>query len=103
MTRACRSTWPASTSAMPPKQRPPRTARSPRHPTTTRNETDQLRMPTVDPDTPVTWYASGDPNDEITGTYAEWIDFLATQESYLGIWVTVESGTVTEIAERWVP
>lgn len=68
-----------------------------------RNESDRARMLTVDSDTPVTWYTSGDPNDEITGTYAEWIEFLATQESYLGIWVTVESGAVTEIAEWWVP
>ncbi len=68
-----------------------------------RNENDQVRMLTVDADTPVTWYTSGDPNDEVTGTYAEWIEFLATQESYLGIWVTVESGAVTEITERWVP
>ncbi len=68
-----------------------------------RNENEAIRMLAVGPDTPVTWYPSGDPNDEVTGTYAEWIEFLATQESYLGIWVTVESGAVTEIAEWWVP
>lgn len=68
-----------------------------------RNESEQVRTFTVDPDTPVTWYPSGDPNDEVTGTYPEWIEFLATQESYLGIWVTVESGAVTEIAEWWTP
>lgn len=68
-----------------------------------RNENDQVRVLVVDDETPVTWYTSGDPNDEETGTYPEWIAFLATQESYLGIWVTIESGAVTEIAERWVP
>ena len=68
-----------------------------------RNENEAIRMLAVGPDTPVTWYTSGDPNDEVTGTYAEWIEFLATQESYLGIWVTVENGAVTEIAEWWVP
>ncbi len=68
-----------------------------------RNESDQIRMLTVHSDTPVTWYPSGDPNDEVTGTYAGWIEFLATQESYLGIWITVENGVVTETAEWWVP
>lgn len=68
-----------------------------------RNENEQVRVLTVDADTPVTWYTSGDPNDEEMGTYPEWIEWLANQESYLGIWVTVESGAVTEIAERWVP
>lgn len=68
-----------------------------------RNENDQVRVLVVDGDTPVTWYTSGDPNDEATGVFSEWIEFLATQESYLGIWVTIESGAVTEIAEWWVP
>lgn len=68
-----------------------------------RNENEQIRVLTVAADTPLTWYTSGDPNDEETGTYTEWLDWLATQESYLGIWVTIESGTVTEIQERWVP
>ena len=68
-----------------------------------RNESDEVRVLVVSPDTPVTWYTSGDPNDEVTGTYTEWTEFLSTQESYLGIWVTIESGAVTEIAEWWVP
>lgn len=68
-----------------------------------RNENEQVRVLTIDPETPVTWYTSGDPNDEETGTYPEWLEWLAAQEFYLGIWVTIESGTVTEIAERWVP
>lgn len=68
-----------------------------------RNENDQVRVLVVDGDTPVTWYTSGDPNDEETGMFSEWIEFLATQESYLGIWVTIESGAVAEIAEWWVP
>jgi hypothetical protein len=68
-----------------------------------RNESDEVRVLAVAPDTPVTWYTSGDPNSDVTGTYAEWTEFLATQESYLGIWVTVESGAVVEIAEWWVP
>ncbi len=68
-----------------------------------RNENDEVRVLMVDADTPVTWYTSGDPNDEVTGTYAEWTAFLATQEFQLGVWVTIESGSVTEIAEWWVP
>lgn len=68
-----------------------------------RNKNEAVRILAVTPDTPVTWYPSGDPNDDVTGTYPEWIEFLATQESYLGIWVTVESGAVTEITEWWVP
>ncbi|MGD2059973.1 MAG: hypothetical protein PVF87_03840 [Acidimicrobiia bacterium] len=68
-----------------------------------RNQNDEVRVLMVDADTPVTWYTSGDPNDEVTGTYAEWIAFLATQEFHLGVWVTIESGSVTEIAEWWVP
>ena len=68
-----------------------------------RNESEEVRVLVVRPDTSVTWYTSGDPNDETTGTYTEWTEFLSTQESYLGIWVTIESGEVTEIAEWWVP
>ncbi|HUG08657.1 MAG TPA: hypothetical protein VMP13_07165, partial [Acidimicrobiia bacterium] len=68
-----------------------------------RNESEEVRILAVPADTPVTWYTSGDPNDEVAGKYAEWIEFLATQESYLGVWVTVEGGAVTEIAEWWVP
>jgi hypothetical protein len=57
----------------------------------------------MEEETPVTWYTSGDPSDVEMGTYPEWIEWLATQESYLGIWVTIEGGAVTEIAEWWVP
>lgn len=68
-----------------------------------RNENEEVRVLAVNPDTPITWYPSGDPNDEVQGTYAEWVEYLSTRESYLGIWVTMEGGRVTEIAEWWVP
>jgi hypothetical protein len=68
-----------------------------------RNENEQVRMLSVAPDTPVTWYTSGDPNDEETGTFTQWVEWLSTQESYYGIFVTVEDGNVTEIAEWWTP
>ena len=68
-----------------------------------RNENDEVRVLVVEEETPVTRYTSGDPSDVEMGTYPEWIEWLATQESYLGIWVTIEGGAVTEIAEWWVP
>lgn len=68
-----------------------------------RNENEQVREIVVPPDTPVSWFTSGDPASETPGTYLEWIDFLSTQESYLGIWLTVRDGEVTEIYEWWVP
>jgi hypothetical protein len=68
-----------------------------------RNDNEDVRMLTVPPDTPVAWYTSGDPNDEENGTFTGWIEWLSTQESYYGIFVTVEDGNVTEIAEWWTP
>jgi hypothetical protein len=68
-----------------------------------RNENEEVRILAVDGETPVTWYTSGDPNDEEMGNFAQWIEFLATRESYLGIWVTIENGAVSEIAEWWTP
>lgn len=68
-----------------------------------RNENEQVRELTVGADTPVIWYPSGDPNDQVDGTYAEWIAYLATRESYLAVWMTIEDGSVTTIEEQWVP
>ncbi len=68
-----------------------------------RNQNEQVRRLDVAADTPCTWYTSGDPNDEVNGTFSEWVEFLGTQEAYLGIWVTIEGGQVTEITEWWVP
>lgn len=68
-----------------------------------RNQNELVRQLDVGAETPLTWYTSGDPSDEVHGTFLEWIDFLSTQEAYLGIWVTVEGGEVTEIREWWVP
>jgi hypothetical protein len=68
-----------------------------------RNENDEVRLLTVTVDTPVTWYPSGDPNDVVDGTFADWTEYLESQEFRLGIWVTVLGGQVTEIVEQWVP
>ena len=68
-----------------------------------RNENTQLRLLGVSAATPVTWYPSGDPNDAVAGTYADWTVFLDGQEFRNAVWVTIASGTVTEIEEQWVP
>jgi hypothetical protein len=68
-----------------------------------RNENDEVRLLTVAVDTPVTWYPSGDPNDVVEGTFADWTEYLEGLEFRLGIWVTVSGGQVTEIVEQWVP
>lgn len=75
----------------------------PPNPFYVRNENDLTRDLAVAPNTPVTWYTSGDPNDEVTGTFPDWIEFLSTQEAYLGIFVTIENGEVAEIREFWTP
>jgi hypothetical protein len=68
-----------------------------------RNENDEVRLLAVAGDTPVTWYPSGDPNDIVEGTFADWIEYLEGVEFRLGIWVTISGGQVTEIVEQWVP
>lgn len=68
-----------------------------------RNENEQLRFLAVSADTPVLWYLSGDPNDSQSGTFVEWTDFLSQRDFYLGIWVTIANGEVTQIEEQWVP
>ncbi len=68
-----------------------------------RNENDEVRLLMVDPSVHVTSYPSGDPNDFVEGTFADWTEYLEGVEFRLGIWVTVTGGQVTEIAEQWVP
>ena len=68
-----------------------------------RNQNEQVRELTVGPDIPVIWYPTGDPNDAVHGSYQNWIEHLATQESYLALWVTIDDGMVTMIEEQWVP
>jgi len=68
-----------------------------------RNENDEVRLLTVAVDTPVTWQPSGDPNEVVEGTFADWTEYLEGVEFRLGIWVTVTGGQVTEIVEQWVP
>lgn len=68
-----------------------------------RNDNDLLRQITVDQETPVLWYLSGDPNDFEEGTFEEWIQFLEDEGPRLGIWVTIADDQVTEIEEMWVP
>jgi hypothetical protein len=68
-----------------------------------RNQNEQLRELEIDPDTPVLWYLSGDPNDSEDGTFIEWIEFLEGQGFRLGVWVTISEGEVTAIEEMWVP
>jgi hypothetical protein len=68
-----------------------------------RNENDEVRLLMVAVDTPVTWYPSGDPNDVVEGTFADWTEYLDGVEFRLGIWMTVTGGQLTEIVEQWVP
>lgn len=68
-----------------------------------RNQNEQLRNLDVEAVTPVLWYLSGDPSDSRQGTFAEWVDFLATQGFRLDIWLTIDEGGVTQIEEQWVP
>lgn len=68
-----------------------------------RNENEQVRELAVAADVPVTWYPPGDPNDVGEGSFSDWIAFLDTRPYFLGIWVTISGGEVSEIVEQWVP
>jgi hypothetical protein len=68
-----------------------------------RNENELVRELAVASDVPVTWYPSGDPNDVGQGSFSDWVEFLDTRPYFLGIWVIISSGEVTEIVEQWVP
>lgn len=68
-----------------------------------RNENDEIRILSVAPSVPLTWYPSGDPGDVANGTFTEWTEYLGGNEFRLGIWVTIAGGQVTEIEEQWVP
>lgn len=75
-----------------------------------RDLSDRVRTLSVEGDVEVTWYSSGDPTDEATITYAEWLTGRVVQASETGIakfpfgvWVTIEGGSVTAIGEQWVP
>jgi hypothetical protein len=68
-----------------------------------RNQNTQVRELPVDGATTVTWYPSGDPNDDVTGTFEDWAVFLDERGFTLGVWVTVEDGVVSGIEEQWVP
>lgn len=68
-----------------------------------RNQNTQTRELDVASSAEVTWYSSGDPNDEHQGTFAEWAAYVEERGFMLGIWVTVANGQVTGILEQWVP
>lgn len=68
-----------------------------------RNENEEIRILSVGASVPATWYPSGDPNDVVSGTFTEWVEYLEGNEFRLGIWVTIAGGQVTEIEEMWVP
>jgi hypothetical protein len=68
-----------------------------------RNENDEVRLLMVDPAVHVSWYPSGDPNEVVHGSFADWTEYLEGVEFRLGIWVTISGGQVTEIVEQWVP
>ena len=68
-----------------------------------RNENTLIRDLDVDPSIPVTWYLSGDPNDAETGEFEAYADALATRDFWLGLWVTITDGAVSQIEEQWVP
>jgi hypothetical protein len=53
--------------------------------------------------TPVVWYPEiGSPGSETGTTYAAWVD-TDPERPRPGIWITIENGEVTAIAEQWVP
>lgn len=74
-----------------------------------RNTNETIRELPIEPGTEVTFYPSGDPTDEETGTVSDWIDAreaLAVAYSpdvLLGVWITVDDGVVDSITEMWVP
>lgn len=69
-----------------------------------RNENPLIRELTVDAQTTLVFYPSGDPNEVVTTTFDEWHALSAERGGFfLGVWVTIESGEVAEVNEQWVP
>lgn len=69
-----------------------------------RNASEVLRAVPVAADTEVTWYPNvGDPTSETTSTFTDWITDSESRDIALGVWLDVQSGTVVEIREQWIP
>ena len=69
-----------------------------------RNETDQLRVVTVDPSAEVAWLSElGDPGSLTTVTYDMWRAGQPERSYRPGVWLTVENGSIMVIEEQFVP
>lgn len=75
-----------------------------------RNQSERVRTITIPEGVQVTWYPSGDPTDERTTGFDEWLTGRVVAASGtgmdlypFGVWITIEGGAVSAIAEQWVP
>lgn len=68
-----------------------------------RDFADTVRIVHPAIDTPVRWYPQlGDPASETDTTYGSWVE-TNSERLRPGIWITIDGGRVTAIAEQWVP
>jgi hypothetical protein len=68
-----------------------------------RNANPETRDVPVASDVEVVFYPDGDPTNEDTVSYDEWVALVAQRGYELGVWLEVEEGLITEIREQWVP
>jgi hypothetical protein len=68
-----------------------------------RNANPETRSVPVASDIEVVFYPDGDPANEDTVSYEEWVALVAQRGYELGVWLEVEEGVITEIREQWVP
>lgn len=68
-----------------------------------RNANPETRDVPVASEVEVVFYPDGDPTNEDTVSYDEWVGLVAQRGYEVGVWLEVEEGMITEIREQWVP
>jgi hypothetical protein len=68
-----------------------------------RNANPETREVSVTGEVEVVFYPDGDPTNETTVSYDEWVDLVAQRGYELGVWLDVEDGVIAGIREQWVP
>jgi len=68
-----------------------------------RNANPETREVPVTGEVEVVFYPDGDPTNETTVSYDEWVDLVAQRGYELGVWLDVEDGVIAGIREQWVP
>ncbi len=68
-----------------------------------RNEVDTTRTVAAPDDVTVLWYASGDPNSDVSTDWAGWLRAIDIRGFTLGVWLEIDNGALVEVTEQWVP